>query len=91
MLGQAGRLVGQQLGHLVCQPGFIIVRSIAETAAGLLGSLNEGWAENEVQVLLGLRTEGGMRFLRLSIMDFFFFFFFFSFEFRFQFQFQFKS
>jgi hypothetical protein len=91
MLGQAGRLVGQQLGHLVCQPGFIIVRSIAETAAGLLGSLNEGWAENEVQVLLGLRTAGGMSFLRLSIMDFFFFFFFFSFEFRFQFQFQFKS
>ena len=90
MLGQAGRLVGQQLGHLVCQPGFIIVRSIAETAAGLLGSLNEGWAENEVQVLLGLRTEGGMRFLRLSIMDYFFLFFF-SFEFRFQFQFQFKS
>ena len=73
MLGQAGRLVGQQLGHLVCQPGFIIVRSIAETAAGLLGSLNEGWAENEVQVLLGLRTEGGMRFLRLSIMDYLFF------------------
>jgi hypothetical protein len=22
--GQAGRLVGQQLGHLVCQPGLLI-------------------------------------------------------------------